>query len=197
MANLKLLNVGVLALQGGFAVHEHALRQLNVSTLQVRTPAHLAKCDALIIPGGESTAIFRQMNFIQIWEPLKEFAKQKPIFGTCAGLILISSEIVNSAGTTPFGFLDATVERNSYGRQIESFQTDLEIKPPENKAFIAPAVFIRAPRIRRVGPNVKVLATYHDEPALIQDHIHLGSTFHPELTNDTRVHSYFLSLITQ
>lgn len=188
------LKIGVLALQGAFAKHEAMIADLGVAVIQVRTPGDLQSCDGLIIPGGESTTIFRQMNFIELIEPLIQFATKRPVFGTCAGLILISKDLINGSLTKPFGLLDVTVERNSYGRQIDSFQTLLEISLPPKKSVV-PALFIRAPRIRRCGPDVRVLATHSSEPVLVQQGIHLGATFHPELTTDASIHEYFLSMV--
>ncbi len=192
MAANESLTVGVLALQGAFAKHQDALERLGVTTLQVRKPVDLLLCDGLIIPGGESSTIFRQMKYIELINPLLEFAKTKPIFGTCAGLILMSKKIMNFP-LEPFGILDVVVERNAYGRQIASFSTEIDIPTLLNKCD---ALFIRAPRIVQCGPDVQILATYEDEPVLVQQGHHLGATFHAELTTDTVVHEYFLSIIT-
>ena len=192
MASKESLTVGVLALQGAFAKHQEALEVLGVATLQVRKPEDLLLCDGLIIPGGESTTILTQMKFIELINPVLEFAKTKPIFGTCAGLILMSKEVLNFS-QEPFGILDVVVERNAYGRQIASFSTEIDIPSLMNKCG---AFFIRAPRIVRCGPNVQILATYEDEPVLVQQGHHLGATFHAELTSDTLLHEYFLSIIT-
>lgn len=186
--------IGVLALQGAFAKHKAMLERLGASVILVRTPEDLLKCDGLIIPGGESTTIYRQMNFIELIAPLLKFAEKKPVFGTCAGLILISKDLINGSLTQPLGLIDVTVERNSYGRQIDSFQTELEVLLSKTSRSVT-AFFIRAPRIRRCGSDVKVLATYSSEPVLVQQGFHLGSTFHPELTSDTLIHEYFLALV--
>lgn len=192
MSASESITVGVLALQGAFAKHQDVLKGLGVLTLQVRKPEDLELCDGLIIPGGESSTIFRQMDYIGLIKPLAEFAKNKPIFGTCAGLILMSKEVLNSP-LQPLGILDITVERNAFGRQIESFSTEIEIPTLLN---VTQALFIRAPRIKHYGPNVQVLATYADEPVLVRQGHHLGATFHAELTLDTVVHEYFLSIIS-
>lgn len=186
--------IGVLALQGAFAKHQAMIEKLGGQVLLVRTPADLQKCDGLIIPGGESTTIYRQMNFINLVEPLVEFAEKKPVFGTCAGLILMSKDLINGSLTEPLGLLDITVERNSYGRQIDSFQVPLDVSLAKTNRPVA-AFFIRAPRIRRCGSDVKVLASYESEPVLVQQGFHLGATFHPELTSDTFIHEHFLSLV--
>lgn len=188
----ETLTVGVLALQGAFTRHQDVLNRLGVTTLQVRTPADLLLCDGLIIPGGESTTIFHHLKFIELIDPLLEFAKTKPIFGTCAGLILMSREVVNSI-LKPFKILDITVERNAYGRQIHSFSTEIDIPSLADKCD---AFFIRAPRIVQCGPHVHILASYDDEPVFVQQGHHLGATFHAELTSDTIVHEYFLSIIS-
>lgn len=182
--------VGVLALQGAFSKHLAALKKLGVVGQEVRTARDLYECDALIIPGGESTVIFRQLDFIELRGAVKDFGQYKPIFGTCAGLILMSRKVINDP-LEPFGMLNVEVERNAFGRQAESFKTDVELllKPPQT----IPAIFIRAPRIKGVGEGVKVLASYAEEPILVQQGLHMGATFHPELTDDLTVHRLFLA----
>lgn len=194
MTLFSSLKIGVLALQGAFAKHESAVLSLGTSALQVRTPEELQKCDALIIPGGESSAIFKQLHFIKLFDPLLVFAATKPIFGTCAGMILMSKQIIGGPPTVPLGLLDIIVERNAYGRQIESFLTELEVYLPQKKKEIS-AYFIRAPRIKWCGPDVNILARYQDEPVLIQQGHHLAASFHSELTSDPSIHEYFLSLV--
>ncbi len=190
-----MLTIGVLALQGAFSKHIEMLVSLNVKTIEVRTPQDLEKCDGLIIPGGESTTILRQLNFIKLSEKLKDFAAQKPVFGTCAGLILMSREIVLS-DMQPFNLLDIKVERNAFGRQADSFITDVDIQFSQNKQPSSfPALFIRAPRIKEYGENVEILAKFEDEAILVREGHHLAATFHPELTQDTSIHRYFISLI--
>lgn len=187
-------HVGVLALQGAFAKHAEMLAKIGVDSLEVRKPQDLAQCDGLIIPGGESTTILKQIAFIEMADPLMEFAAKKPVFGTCAGLILISKEIIGET-RKPFGLLDIVVERNAFGRQVESFNTEIGVSLKPGTAVPYPATFIRAPRIRHVGPDVKILATYGDEPVLIQQGRHLGATFHPELTDNPLIHTYFLKML--
>lgn len=186
------LTIGVLALQGAFAKHAEMLRKLGADVIEVRKPEDLDRCDGLIIPGGESTTIMRQIRFIQLEDRLRSFSQEKPIFGTCAGLILISKEIIGNA-IKPFGLIDISVERNAFGRQADSFTQEVfvttETKPKPYRAF-----FIRAPRIRSVSPGVKVLASLDEEPILVQQGRHLGATFHPELTDDPAIHAYFLRL---
>jgi pyridoxal 5'-phosphate synthase pdxT subunit len=193
--DMSKLKVGILALQGAFAKHEKMIQSLGADTVLVRTPQDLASCDALIIPGGESTTIFRQIHFIQLEEPLKDFAKQNPIFGTCAGLILMAKEVIGDPSLQTLGLLDIAVERNAFGRQAESFRTELEVFPSQRETFIAPAVFIRAPRIRQCTHHVDVLASFDNEPVLVKQGFHLGASFHPELTSNNLIHKYFLSMI--
>ena len=190
-----MMTIGVLALQGDFAKHIEMLAQLGVHNMEVKKPEDLDQCDGLIIPGGESTVILRQMNFIKLNEKLVEFGSKKPIFGTCAGLILMSKEIISSE-MLPFGFLDIKVERNAFGRQVESFKANVQVHLNAKKqAASFPAIFIRAPKIRSCDPAVEVLAEYNGEPILIKQGHHLGASFHPELTADTSIHRYFLSLV--
>lgn len=186
--------IGVLALQGDFAKHVKMLEGLGVKAIEVRKPEELSKCNALIIPGGESTTMLKQMHFIDFPHAFREFSKKNPVFGTCAGLILMSDEILYDA-MQPFHLLDIVVERNAFGRQVESFEALIDYSAEKSKAQKLPGVFIRAPRIRKVGDGVQVLATYEGEPILVREGHHLGATFHPELTSDKTVHSYFLRMI--
>lgn len=188
--------IGVLALQGAFAKHAEVLLALGARTIEVRKPKDLLGCDALIIPGGESTTMIRHMEFIHLREPFVEFSARKPVFGTCAGLILISKHILKD-NMQPFQLLDIDVERNAFGRQVESFETKLNMQLKSGNPQSIPAVFIRAPRIRRVGEDVTVLARWKNEPVLVRQGIYLGATFHPELTSDHTIHSYFLKMVVQ
>lgn len=173
------MSIGVLALQGAFVKHEQMLKELGVQHLQVRYPHELARCDGLIIPGGESTTMTYQIQELNFLDPLKEFAKDHPIFGTCAGMILMAREGILS-------LLDISITRNAYGRQCASFLVDLHG---------IPALFIRAPRISKIySAKVAVLMKHADEPVLIQQGLHLASAFHPELTKDLRIHKYFTKL---
>lgn len=190
------MTIGVLALQGAYFKHMHILHCLGVQTVEVRKPRQLVKCDGLIIPGGESTAIMKRIEFIDMSEALHEFASEKPVFGTCAGLILMS-QVVENHDLTPFGWMNLTVARNSYGRQVESFDTDVECELFPNTGPVAvKARFIRAPRITSCGAEVKVLGRFNGEPVLVQQGKHLASSFHPELSSDFSIHQYFLYLIT-
>ncbi|NGX57167.1 MAG: Pyridoxal 5'-phosphate synthase subunit PdxT [Chlamydiae bacterium] len=176
--------IGVLALQGGFTKHIEMLQRLGVATFEVRQPQDLERCDALVIPGGESTTIQKQITFTDFEEPLKEFMAAKPVFGTCAGLILMAQNC-----------LDITVKRNGYGRQIESCRCSLDIKFPSRRKRKYPGIFIRAPRIQSVGEDVNVLGEMNGEPVLVQQGCFLGATFHPELTDDSGIHEYFCKIV--
>lgn len=178
--------VGVLALQGDFERHRGALTRAGAEASEVRTAADLAAVDALIIPGGESTTMLKLLDMEGLFEPLVEFGRDKPIFGTCAGVILLATEVLNPAQNS-LGLLDLTVERNAYGRQIDSRIARIDVAGES-----AEAVFIRAPIIRRTGPQTKVLAEYGGTPVLVEQGRHLAATFHPELGSSDRVHRYFL-----
>jgi 5'-phosphate synthase pdxT subunit len=188
--------VGVLAIQGDFAAHMAMLREAGAEVCEVRKAEDLRQADALVIPGGESTTLLKfilnpDLGYV---EAFQEFHRQgKPIFGTCAGLILVAKEVVNPAQFS-FGFIDVGVERNSYGRQKESFETVGE-EYLEGSAKPLRMVFIRAPRITRQGPKVDLLATWHEEPVMARQGTILVATFHPELTGDPTVHRYFLEML--
>lgn len=186
--------VGVLALQGAFAKHIQMLAKIGIAAKEIRYPSELESCDALIIPGGESTTITKQMQFIDLRLPLTRFAETKPVFGTCAGLILISKEVISNS-IEPLGLINVTVERNAFGRQVESFQTQIDLRLESGQPKKFPAYFIRAPRIRRCSPEVQVLARYEEEPILVRQGHHLGATFHPELSQDPSIHLYFVNLV--
>jgi 5'-phosphate synthase pdxT subunit len=189
--------VGVLALQGDFQAHEKALVRAGAEVRQVRTAEDMADLDGLVIPGGESTTMLKLLNFMDLKEPLREFAETKPVFGTCAGAILLAKDVQNPVQES-FGAVDMTIERNAYGRQIDSRVVQLTPDPDFQERAGAgelEAVFIRAPIIRRTGPGVKILAEYDGNPVLVEQGKHLIATFHPELTPDSRVHQLFLSKI--
>ncbi len=186
--------VGVLALQGDFAAHAAALERAGAEPVLVREREQLAGIEGLILPGGESTTMLKLMHSEGLLEALAEFGRRKPLFGTCAGAILMAREVSRPAQES-LGLMDIGVERNAYGRQIDSRVT--EIAPdPDFERRTGPgkleAVFIRAPIIRRVGEGGKVLARYRGDPVLVEQGRHLVSTFHPELTSDLRVHELFL-----
>jgi 5'-phosphate synthase pdxT subunit len=189
------MRVGVLALQGAFREHVAAFRSLGCESLEVRTPEDVAAIDALVIPGGESTTIGKLLGDYQMLDPLLERLQAGlPAYGTCAGAILLALEIVDS-DQPRLGLMDMKVRRNAYGRQLDSFETSLEIPCLGSEPF--PAVFIRAPLIESVGSGVEVLARYRDGVVLArQGHLLVG-TFHPELTGDLRLHRYFLESIAE
>jgi pyridoxal 5'-phosphate synthase pdxT subunit len=188
------VKIGVLALQGDFALHRAALERCGAQAIEVRKPDELAGIDGLIIPGGESTTLLKLMDAWNFVPALEQFgAAGKPLFGTCAGLIVLAHEVVNPKQFS-LGLIDVDVERNAYGRQRDSFEAhgqatlDGETRPLE-------MVFIRAPRIRRTGSGVEVLAALNEEPVMARQGAVLVATFHPELTTDPTVHRYFCRLV--
>lgn len=182
--------IGVLALQGDYEAHVRALRRAGATDVrEVRTADELAAVDALVIPGGESTTMLKLLHAGQLWEPLKQFAGQKPIFGTCAGAILTAQRVTNPVQES-LGLMDIEVQRNAYGRQLDSRIVKLPFEGGELEA-----VFIRAPIIRNVGPQAKTLLEYNGDPVLVEQGKHLVATFHPELTEDSRVHGLFLEKV--
>jgi 5'-phosphate synthase pdxT subunit len=187
--------VGVLALQGDFEAHEKALRRAGADVVRVRTAEGLADVDGLVIPGGESTTMLKLLHYMDLMEPLRRFAAVKPMFGTCAGAILLAKEVLHPAQES-LGVVDLTVERNAYGRQLDSRVVNIAPGPEfleRAGGGEIEAVFIRAPIIRRAGPSVKVLAEYDGNPVLVEQGQYLIATFHPELTKDARVHTLFLN----
>jgi len=187
--------VGVLALQGDFEAHSQALARAGAEPVLARTAADLQTLDGLVIPGGESTTMLKLMAAENLFEPLAEFGRRRPIFGTCAGAILLASDVTHPAQQS-LGLMNLTVERNGYGRQIDSRVAHVTPEPEfeqRTRSGELEAVFIRAPIIRRVGPEAHVLATYQGDPVLVEQGRHLVATFHPELGSDSRVHEFFLS----
>jgi pyridoxal 5'-phosphate synthase pdxT subunit len=187
--------VGILALQGDFEAHAKAIERAGADAVLVRTAEALQNIDGLVIPGGESTTMLKLISFMNLREPLREFLARKPVFGTCAGAILLAKDVMNPPQES-FGAVDLTVERNAYGRQIDSRVATLQPNSDFQQragAGDVEAVFIRAPIIRRTGPDVRVLAQYRGDPVLVEQGRHLVATFHPELTQDSRVHQLFLS----
>lgn len=182
--------VGVLALQGAFAAHAEALGRLGCETTEVRNVADLDSVTALVIPGGESSTMSQLVESAGLVEPIRErMSAGMPVFGTCAGLILLASEIIDGRGDQiSFGVLDVAVRRNAYGRQVDSFETEIDTVDGTVRA-----VFIRAPRIESVGDDVEVLARHGDEPVWIRQGHVMATSFHPELTDDERVHARFVS----
>jgi len=191
------MKIGVLALQGDFAEHIAMLKRINVEAMEVRLPEHLKGLDGLIIPGGESTTIGKLAVAYNLMEPLKQFGQRHAIWGTCAGAIFLSKDV--SRNQPLLGLMDIKVERNAFGRQVDSFEADLDV--PELKQATGTnedyhAVFIRAPIIESVSEDAKVLASAPDGRIVAAQQGHLLATsFHPELTNDARFHKYFLSLV--
>jgi 5'-phosphate synthase pdxT subunit len=179
----------VLALQGDFEAHAKALAPAQVRTIEVRTKEQLAACDGLILPGGESTTMLKLLHLEKLWEPLREFGREKPIFGTCAGTILLAREVSRPAQES-LDLMDLTVERNGYGRQIDS-----RVAQVETEEGLVEAVFIRAPVIRRAGPMVHVLATYQGTPIWVEQGLHMATTFHPELSEVSVAHERFLKKV--
>ena len=185
------MTIGVLAIQGDFDAHRRRLEQLGAEVVLVKKPEQLDAVDALVIPGGESTTFLKFLEKGGFLEKLREFVRAKPGFGTCAGAILLASEVADPPQPS-LGALDISVRRNAYGRQVDSFigegQTQLSGGPLE-------MVFIRAPKIERVGPTVEVLARERNDPVLVRQGKIMAATFHPELSEDTRVHAEFLKLV--
>ena len=178
------MRIGVLAVQGNFREHASMLRRLGADVVEVRKPEQLAGLDGLVIPGGESTAIGRLIRLYGLEEAIRRFTA--PVFGTCAGMILLDRNHL--------GLVDLEVERNAYGRQVASFEADLEL---DGDSEPLRGVFIRAPRVREVGAGVEVLAELDGEPVLLRDGRFLVASFHPELTADSRVHERFLDLVSK
>jgi 5'-phosphate synthase pdxT subunit len=183
--------IGVLALQGAFEVHARRLAELGATTTLVRKPDQLASLDALVIPGGESTTFLKHLERAGFYDVLNAFVHTHPTFGTCAGCILLAKDVENPTQPS-FGVLDITVQRNAYGRQNDSAILTSETSLPGGPLEM---VFIRAPRITRLGPNIETLATRDDSPTLIRQGNLLAATFHPELSEDTRVHQLFLDIV--
>ena len=183
--------IGVLAIQGNFAQHAQALAESGAEAVEVRKPEQLADLDGLILPGGESTTILRFLEKLRFFETLEDFCRIKPVFGTCAGAILLAREVRNPSQRS-LGLLDAVVERNAYGRQIDS-----AILTAETKLAGGPLemVFIRAPRIVETGPSVEVLAQRDGFPVLVRQGRIMAATFHPELSADRRVHRLFVETV--
>lgn len=191
-----MTRIGILALQGAFIEHEKALRALGADTVQVRLPEHLDNLDGLVIPGGESTVIGKLATEYKLIEPLRQFAQSKPTWGTCAGLIFLAKDI--GVESQPIlGLMDVKVNRNAFGRQVDSFVTPLKIKDVAEETLF-PAVFIRAPLVTHADANVDVLAQLPDGGIVATRQGHLFATaFHPELTDDLRVHQYFYDMVRQ
>ena len=187
------MEIGVLAIQGDFAEHIAVLDKLSVNAREVRLPGQLESLDGLIIPGGESTTLSRLMSIYDLREPIAQMAREgRTVWGTCAGMIMLAREITEQ-DPVPLGIMDIGVQRNAFGRQVDSFEQPLSIAGLDHKPFHG--IFIRAPVIIRVGEEVSVLSSLEDgRPVAVRQGNLLATAFHPELTNDTRVHRYFLDV---
>jgi 5'-phosphate synthase pdxT subunit len=187
--------VGTLALQGAFRAHEEALSSLGVESRQVRTPADLAEVDALVMPGGESTTMSKLLESSGLFDALAErIADGMPVFGTCAGMILLATDVLDGRpDQRSFGAIDLAVRRNGYGRQVDSFETEIDVVGLDEPFR---AVFIRAPKVESVGQDVEVLALHDGVPVLARHDAVFVASFHPELTGDARLHAEFVRSIS-
>ncbi|MBN2444200.1 MAG: pyridoxal 5'-phosphate synthase glutaminase subunit PdxT [Spirochaetales bacterium] len=189
--------IGILSLQGDSEKHFLMTESAGAQPVLVKTLHHLEQVHGLIIPGGESTTIGKLLDRFSLLEPLKTRIQNGfPVFGTCAGAILLAKEIEHSHQLA-LGTMDITLSRNAYGPQIESFETDIIISLPEGRKDLFRAIFIRAPIITRVGKNCEILSIYQKKPVLVREHNMLVATFHPELTDNAVIHSYFLSMLKE
>ncbi|CAB4775507.1 unannotated protein [freshwater metagenome] len=191
------MKVGVLALQGDVREHISALIACGVQPTTVRRPSELAAVDALVLPGGESTTIAQLAEIFGLLEPLaRRIAAGMPVYGSCAGMILLADEILDAKeGQKTFGGLDITVRRNAFGRQVDSFESDIAFN--DGSTDLIRAVFIRAPWVERVGKNVEVLASVDSHPVAVRSGHLLATSFHPELTADHRIHRYFIEEVAK
>lgn len=185
------MQVGVLALQGAFAAHSDCLTSIGVQSIEVRTPEQLNSVDALLMPGGESSTMSQLLESSGLFDPISSrIADGLPVFGTCAGMILLASEILDGrSDQRSFSAIDISVRRNAFGRQVDSFEGAINSSIGDFHG-----VFIRAPRIERVGDEVEVLGSINNEPVLVRQGNVLAASFHPELSNDARLHEYFVSI---
>jgi 5'-phosphate synthase pdxT subunit len=187
------MNVGILALQGDFERHSEAISDLGARPRLIRTADELEGIDALILPGGESTTLQTLIDGFGLRSPLLSLGDRRvPIMGTCAGLILLAREVSGRPEIRPLRLIDVSVDRNAYGRQLESFEAPIQVNLGEEAEALG--IFIRAPRISRVGEGVRVLGTLRGEPVVVREGRILGLTFHPELSEDRSFHRYFLSM---
>ena len=185
------MQVGVLALQGAFAAHSDCLTSIGVQSIEVRNTEQLSSVDALLMPGGESSTMSQLLESSGLFDPIAtRIADGMPVFGTCAGMILLASEILDGrSDQRSFSAIDISVRRNAFGRQVDSFEATINSSVGDFHG-----VFIRAPRIERVGDQVEVLGSINDEPVLVRQGNVLAASFHPELSNDARLHQYFVSI---
>lgn len=191
------MKVGVLALQGDVREHISSLIACGVDPIAVRRSAEVAAIDALVLPGGESTTIAQLAEVFGIYDLIKNrIAAGMPVYGSCAGMILLAQEILDAKqGQKSFGGLDITVRRNAFGRQVDSFESD--IKFDDGSTDLIRAVFIRAPWVERVGDSVRVLASIDKHPVAVRSHTVLATSFHPEITGDHRIHRYFIEEVAR
>ena len=185
------MQIGVLALQGAFAAHADCLTSIGVQSVEVRNPEQLGSVDALLMPGGESSTMSQLLESSGLFDPIAtRIADGMPVFGTCAGMILLASEILDGrSDQRNFSAIDISVRRNAFGRQVDSFETTINSSVGDFHG-----VFIRAPRIERVGDDVEILGSINNEPVLVRQGNVLAASFHPELSNDARLHEYFVSI---
>ncbi len=191
------MKIGVLALQGDFEAHSQRLAELDVEPVEMRYASQLREVQGLVLPGGESSTNIILLEREGLWDGLLEFAREKPILGTCAGAILLASRVSNPPQPS-LAAVDMSIERNAYGRQVDSSIRTIEPEPEfaeRTASGSLEAVFIRAPIIRSIGPQVRPLLRDGDEPILVEQGLHLAATFHPELTADTRLHKLFLDKV--
>ncbi len=183
--------VGVLALQGAFAAHSDCLASIGVQSVEVRTPEQLNSVGALLMPGGESSTMSQLLESSGLFDPIAaRIADGMPVFGTCAGMILLASEILDGrSDQRSFSAIDISVRRNAFGRQVDSFEATINSSVGDFHG-----IFIRAPRIERIGEEVEVLGSINNEPVLVRQGNVLAASFHPELSNDARLHEYFVSI---
>jgi pyridoxal 5'-phosphate synthase pdxT subunit len=185
------IKVGVLGVQGDFSLHCNSLKKIGVEPIVVRRPEELDSCKAMVIPGGESTTFLNLLRETGLVQAIIEFSRSKPVMGTCAGLITLSRKVENEKNMETLKLIDIVVQRNGYGRQIDSFIDTVQIPVfPEKSVF--EGVFIRAPRIVSIGKDTEALGFYKDETVMVRNENILALTFHPELTKDLRIHRYFV-----
>ena len=191
------MKVGVLSLQGDVREHVSALVACGINPVQVRRPSELAQVDALVIPGGESTTIAQLSEIFGLYQPIRNRIEAgMPVYGSCAGMILLADEILDSkVGQKTFGGLDITVRRNAFGRQVDSFESDISFS--DGSTDLVHAVFIRAPWVERIGPDIEVLASVNEHPVAVRSSSLLATSFHPELTHDHRIHRYFIEEVAK
>jgi 5'-phosphate synthase pdxT subunit len=191
------MKVGVLALQGDVREHMSALIACGINPVEVRRPSELEDVDALVIPGGESTTIAQLSEIFDLYQPIKNrIAAGMPVYGSCAGMILLADSILDAKqGQKTFGGLDITVRRNAFGRQVDSFETDIAFADGSDQ--LTRAVFIRAPWVEKVGSGIEILATVDSHPVAVRSKTLFATSFHPELTADHRIHRYFIEEVAR